>query len=120
METPQQRCARLVAALEDLVDQEVASVRMDDFETVAALQQRAAPIVAELATHGPARISGTVRSRLATVVERREKGVLQMQRRLDDTRKRLEQLDQSSRRAAQIAPVYGQSLPSKAQLRAIG
>jgi hypothetical protein len=51
METPAQRCARIVSALEDLVNQEAAALRAGDFDAVNEIQDRAAPLVEFLALH---------------------------------------------------------------------
>ncbi|MBC7368211.1 MAG: hypothetical protein H7343_15595, partial [Undibacterium sp.] len=54
MSSPAHTCARLLAALEDLVSQEASLLRAADFAGVLATQERAAPIVERLAALAPA------------------------------------------------------------------
>ena len=54
METPEQKCLRLLGALEDLAQAENVALAAGDTEGLVSLQERAAPLVAYLAEHGAA------------------------------------------------------------------
>lgn len=107
METGRQRFARLVTALEDLASQEAGCARSRDFESLKEVQQRAGEIVAALLEHSTERVDPAVRERLAAVVKQREATAAEIQIELDVTKAKLDSLQVSQRRAAQVAPVYG-------------
>lgn len=120
METPRQRCVRLIAALEDLADQESACVRANDFAAVIDVQRRAAPLVAYLIDHGPSVADAGIRQRLGTVIALRDRTAAEIQRRVNETRHKLDELRMAQQRVSQVAPVYGTTRPSRRKLCAVG
>ena len=120
METPAQTCARLVAALEDLVDQEAATLEARDFATVVHLQERAAPLVEHLASHGTDVVDPLLRERIRALHARRQKTGEWLTTQIEQTREALRQNDESRRRATRIAPAYGQRLHTSRRLSAVG
>ena len=120
METLRQRCGRLIGALEDLADQESACVRSNDFAAAIAVQRRAAPLVADLVEKGPAVADAALRQRLATVIALREQTTIEIQRRIEDTRNKLDALRLTRNRVSQVAPVYGSTRAPRSRLRAVG
>jgi len=120
METPAQLCARLLAALEDLAAQETASLQARDFAAVIHLQERAAPLVAHLAEHGPAVADDALRARIAAwLAQRRENGEW-LAGQIARTKAELEKLDATRRRVTRLAPVYGRGPAVTRQLCAVG
>jgi hypothetical protein len=107
METPAQTCARLLAALEDLTAQEAASLDARDFTAVVHLQERAAPLVAHLAEHGPAVADDALRARIAALLARRMRCGEWLAEQIEQTRQRLRELDAARARATRLAPAYG-------------
>ncbi len=106
MQTPAQRSARLVAALEDLAAQEEASLHARDFSAVAEIQLRTAALVTDLVAHAK-EIAPAMRARLAEVHARRERAGAWLAREVECTREALHETNQAQRRVARIAPVYG-------------
>lgn len=106
MQTPARRCERLIAALDDLVGQEEASLNARDFSAVAEIQVRTAALVAELVAQAQ-EVAAPLRVRLADVQARRERTATWLAGEVERTREALREMTQSQRRVAQIAPVYG-------------
>lgn len=120
MEPPVQQRARLVAALEDLADQEAACVHCGDFESVTDIQSRAAPVVEALAALSSLPVDSELRRRLAALVERRSKTAAQIEVHLTRTKEQLNALDASQRRAARMVPAYGGKSMVRGRLAAQG
>ena len=122
MQTPGQRCARIVAAFEDLAAQEEASLQVRDFAALEEIQDRAALLVADLVTHAAAADSA-LRQRISAVQVRRGRSSDWLAQEIELTRTSLHETNCTQRRVARIAPVYG-STPAAArvpsQLNAIG
>lgn len=109
-ETAAQRCARIIAALEDLIAQESAALHGRDFSAIDALQERTAPLVDFLAEHREvAQTDDALRNRIASLHARRQRNAEWLEAELGRTRAELNQTQVARRRAAQIAPVYGRS-----------
>ena len=122
METTAQTCGRLLTALEDLAAQEASALEVRDFSLVVAIQQRAAPLVEHLATHGPA-IAERDRAfgaRVAALQARRLRSGEWLAAQVAQTREELAGMQASQRRVAQIAPVYGRAAKAPRQLCAVG
>jgi hypothetical protein len=122
METPASMCARLLAALEDLAAQEAASLATRDFASVVHLQQRAAPLVAHLAEHGPelAQIDPALGRRVAAWLARRHETGAWLAEQVAQARQRLRELDAARARATRLVPVYAPSVETSRRLVAIG
>ncbi len=95
-----------MGALEDLGAQEEASVTAGDFESVARLQVRVAPLVAYLGTHGPAVADVELRRRLSFWLERRGRTLERMGEQIAATRARLDQLGANRGRLTRVLPAY--------------
>jgi hypothetical protein len=109
METPAQRCARLVGAFEDLAGQEAAAVAAGDFEAVAAVQARIEPAIAFLVANANFVSLGSLRTRIADASARRQETARCLADQLARTREALGELKTNQRRLARVAPVYGRS-----------
>lgn len=121
MESPAQRCARIVTALEDLAGQEAAALASRDFNAVLALQERTTPLVEYLVTAGANHIREPgIRSRVTALHELRQRTSESLAHAIADTRSELRRTQASQRRVAQIAPAYGQHAPRAAQWQAVG
>ncbi|MEO5959540.1 MAG: hypothetical protein ABIZ49_08085 [Opitutaceae bacterium] len=120
METPAQMCARLLLALEDLTAQEAATLEARDFTAAIAIQDRAAPLVNLLATHGPAVADGALRGRIAALLVRRNRTGEWLAEQLVRAREELQQNQVAQRRVAQVAPAYGKANATPRQLSAVG
>jgi hypothetical protein len=121
METPAQTCARLIAALEDLVAREAATLEARDFAAVIEIQQRAAPLVELLGAHAADVTDPALRTRLRTLLDRRQKTGEWLSEQIEKTRESLAEINEGRRRARQIAPVYGhRHAPASRQLSAVG
>jgi len=120
METPVQRCERIVAALEDLAAQEAASVAQGDFAAVQALHERTAPLVEFLSSVGSAAMAAGLRRRLIAVYELRHRSGEAVAQAMAQTRLELAQTQASQRRVARIAPAYIQHDARSPRLQAVG
>jgi hypothetical protein len=120
METPRQKCARLLVALEDLVGQEISCVRTGDFAGLCSLQDRAGPLVTWLVEHGPAIADADIRRRIAGVLESRQRTAAALASEIARTRSEVDGLSVSLRTVARVAPVYGRAVPVRRQLAVVG
>ncbi|MCX6953346.1 MAG: hypothetical protein NTV51_14425 [Verrucomicrobia bacterium] len=121
METPAQTCARLLGALEELADAEAATLRHRDFAAVADIQDRAAPLIEYLATHGPAVADNALRARVWEFLRRRAQTGEWLDLQLAEARAELQGMQASQHRVARIAPVYGKApVQVPGQLLAVG
>lgn len=121
METAAQRCLRIVAALEDLVHQESATIAKGDWTGAAALQERTGPLVDFLTANPPTKSDdASLRARIAALHERRNETSAALGRRLDAAKEELQQTKLAKRRVAQVAPAYGSPAPTRHRLQAKG
>ncbi len=123
METPAQTCARLVAALEELVAREAATLEARDFAAVVHLQERCAPLVELLGAHEADVTDRALRERIRALIYRRQQTGEWLADQIEKTREALALANEGRRRVRQIAPVYGRgtSAPSSSrQLCAVG
>lgn len=121
MESTHQRAARLIAALEDLVDQEAVCFRSRDLDAVNDIQTRAAPLVDALVADATRITDQKLRSRLAAVVARRNETAAAVAVHVQAMKDEIDRLQTTQRRASQIAPVYGRGFhASPRQLSAVG
>jgi hypothetical protein len=122
MESPAQTCARLVAALEDLVAREAATLEVRDFAAVVHLQERCAPLVALLGAHADDVTDPALRARIRALIERRNQTGEWLSEQIEKTREALAVANEGRRRVAQIAPAYGRGapVPIRGQLCAVG
>lgn len=122
METPAQTCARLVAALEDLVAREAATLEARDFAGVIEIQKRAAPLVELLGAHADDVTDPALRERLRALLARRHQTGEWLAEQIEHAREALGQAHEGRRRLRQIAPVYGrgQAVAARRQLCAVG
>lgn len=121
METPAQTCARLVAALEDLVAQEATALQARDFAAVVQIQDRAAPLVEHLAAHVDDIVEPRLRERIGRIRAQRHRSGEWLAEQIERTRQELLQTHASRRRVAQVAPAYGRgSSTAPTRLSAVG
>ena len=120
METPAQLCARLLVALEELASQEAASLEARDFSAVVHLQERAAPLVAHLAAHGPAVADTALRVRIAAWLARRHETGEWLAAQIAQTKEQLREVEAAQRRVSRLAPAYGQGGEVSRRLCAVG
>lgn len=121
METPVQRCVRIMAALEDLVDQEAAALTNADWDAMIALQGRVGPLVDFLTTHasdGVARLE--LGERLPALHARRNQTSSALARQIECVRNELHQTRVARVRVAQIAPAYGGDTDIVHRLQVVG
>jgi hypothetical protein len=119
METPAQRCVRIVIALEDLVAQEGAALANRDFATMLALQERTTPLVNFLVTNAADASEPGLRARITALHSRRKQNNDSLTAEIERTRTDLQQMQVTRRRVARIAPVYGLAAPVRGQWQAV-
>ena|SRR5690349_17222836 len=120
METPAQRCLRIVAALEDLVYQESATLAKGDWTGAASVQERTGPLVDFLANDSAAKTDPALRARIAGIHQRRGETTRALQEKMEETRNELQQTRAAKRRVAQVAPAYGTPSAIRHRLQAQG
>lgn len=109
MESPTQKFSRLLTALDELVAEESALITAADYPAIDGVQQRAGEVLAALSALPPESASEQARRRVGILLERREQNIQSLQSKLAAARQELDALQSSARRAARVAPVYGQS-----------
>ena len=115
-------CARLLAALEELAAQEAASLAARDFAAVVHLQERAAPLVAHLAEHGPgvAKDDPALVGRIAAWLARRHETGEWLAGQIARTKEKLSEVEAAQRRVARVAPAYGRGAEVSRRLCEVG
>jgi len=107
MTPPESTFVRLLVALEEFAAQESLQLAAGQVAAVREIQERAAPLVAELVRLGRLAIPAEVHARLVTLVNCRLQNQELMDRQIDRLRDTLGQTQANLRRIEQIAPVYG-------------
>jgi hypothetical protein len=121
METPAQRCARIVGALEDLAAQEAAAIETHDFAGALTVQDRAEPLVDFIVRDAHAGVcDGAITSRISAVQMLRARTSEKLAQEMARTRNELQRMQATKSRVAQVAPAYGRSRPAAGNWQAIG
>jgi hypothetical protein len=119
VETPAQKVARLLGALEDLTCQEALLLRAGDYPGVVQTQQRIAPLV-ECLVGLAAAAGNSIRARIAAVVDQRRHSEEWLAAALARGREEVRQIRANQRRIAQVRPVYVGAAAGGRQLSAQG
>ena len=98
---------RLLVSLEEFAGQEALQLEAGNFATVRQIQERAAPVVAELVRLGRDAIPAEVHSRLVALVALRLQNQEHLDRQIGRVRDTLGQTQANLRRIGQIAPGSG-------------
>lgn len=106
MATAGEHCQRLVAVLEEFILSEALLLRAGHFSEARLAQERAGPVVAELARLGAAADEFT-RQRLLELLRQRQVTVEWLTGEIDRVESRLRALDETSLRITRLRPVYG-------------
>jgi type VI protein secretion system component VasF len=109
MESDGQKFDRLLTALEVLFEEEAVMIGASDYSAAAEVQKRANPLVDALANLAPRIKSTAARTRLDSLLQRRQESLGALESKVAAARTELEALQQSSQRVARIAPVYGRA-----------
>jgi hypothetical protein len=122
MTAPLKKFNRLVGALEELVTQEAAVLAENNFEAVGEIQSRAQPLVEAIAGMGDDVSDAVARARVAGLLARRQHNIDFIESQLATARAELIAVQESTHRAAKIAPVYGRPVAARldSQFRASG
>ncbi len=123
MEAPRQRFSRLLTALDELVTREAATVQAGDLAEVQSIQRRTGALVNALAGMRPDAADPTARAHIADLLARRQHSIEFLESQLATARAELLAVQESTRRVARIAPVYGRpqsSISLAPQFRATG
>lgn len=108
METPRQKFERILAAFEDLAEQEKWLLRSEDFAEVVALQKRLDPLVTFLVSRaGDA--DEPLRRRVNALIERRRTNAEALGAQLAAARTELSAINLSRKRISQVMPAYRQA-----------
>lgn len=106
METPLQTATRLLVALEDLTAQESVLLRTLDFVDAVAIQERAAPLVDQLAVLATNPEVTTLRAKVKALVERRLQSRHFLDAQLGRLQSELRRIDEARSRLSRVAPAY--------------
>jgi hypothetical protein len=121
MESPAQRCTRIVTALEDLTGQEEAALANRDYGVLLSLQERTAPLVEFLITDGATQIrQPSLRGRVEAVHARRAQTGARLAVAMADNRRDFQQTQVTQRRVAQVGPAYGHAHAATSRWQAQG
>lgn len=117
---PAARCARIVKALEDLVDQEHAALHTHDFAAAGEIADRAAPLVEFLVSHAADVVRDGLSERLARIRERRATSEAWLGDLIAVSHEELMAATAARRTVAQVAPVYGRPAFAASQVSMVG
>jgi hypothetical protein len=106
METPLQTATRLLTALEDLTAQESVLLRTLDFVDAVALQERAAPLVDQLAVLAGNPEVARLRGQVAAIVDKRQQSRHFLDAQLARLQSELRRIDEARSRLSRVAPAY--------------
>ncbi len=106
METSSQTFARLLAALEDLVNQEATQVAVGDQAGVLQTQVRAAAVIDRLAQLGAGAADRSLRKRITALTAKRRGSQNILAARIKTIGDELSRVHASLQRLALVAPAY--------------
>ena len=109
METPVQMAARLLAALDELTEQEGMYLRGGYYDLAVETRQRAEPLVRQLTGMAGLPGMGGLRPQLTVVLEHSERHAAFLRGKLEELGAEIRRIDQARHRVAQIAPAYSHS-----------
>lgn len=120
MESPEQTAVRLLAVLEEMVEQEAALFRAGTIEDAVGLQLRAAPLVERLGQLAAVPEVTVLRPRVAALLARRQQSSECLQGRIDRTGAEIRRIEGARSRLAQVAPAYAGApgFPASSRLNA--
>jgi len=106
METPLQTAQRLLAALEDLVARESVLLRTTNYLEAVTIQERAGPLVQELARLADQPGVDSLKERVAALMAIRMESWHYIDANLDRMQQELARINEARARLGRIAPVY--------------
>lgn len=109
METPVQQAARLLIALNELIDQEGMYLHGGSFDLAAEIRERAEPIVAKLVELSGLPGVRDFSPQVNAVVQRNARHSILLQEKMDELGAEIRRTDQARHRAAQLAPAYARA-----------
>jgi hypothetical protein len=121
METPVQTATRLLAALGEMVEQEVAAMREFDLASALGVTERAAPLVDKLMALAADPAVAALRPQVEALLARRRQTAQHIDTQLVRLRTELGQVQRTRVRISRVAPVYGRAVMSaESRLNAAG
>lgn len=106
METPIQMVARLLTALDELIEQEKMCLHGGYYERAVQIRERSAPIVDQLVKLAYAPGVDAFRPRVAAVVGRSARHAAFLQEKIEELGAEIRRINHARFRAAQVAPAY--------------
>ena len=106
METQIQTAARLLTALDELIEQEGVCLHGGYYDLALQARQRSAPIVTELVRLADVPGVNDFRPRVAAAVGRSALHAAFLQEKLKEVGAEIRRVNQARHRAAQLAPAY--------------
>ena len=106
METPVQHAARLLIALNELIEQEGLHLRAASYDQVLEIRHRTEPVVRQLVELSGQPGVNQLRVQVNELVERSAAHSRFLQERMDEVGAEIRRTDQARHRAAQLAPAY--------------
>lgn len=110
METATHQAARLLLALEELVEQEGIFLRGGYYDLAAEIRNRAAPLVDQLAGLAGQPGIDSYQPRVAALQTRSAEHADFISRKMIELTVELRRIDEARHRASQVAPAYTRSL----------
>jgi hypothetical protein len=112
METPFQTAMRLLAALEDLVEQESTLLHAHDSIGAVEIQNRTAPLVEKLAALAVDPEVTALQPRVAALIDRRQQNGQFLDTELNRLQDELRRVDEARSRLARLLPAYVSAPPT--------
>lgn len=117
MATPLQTARRLLAALDDLAQQEHWHLQAEEWVEAVALTERAAPVVTELCRLADDPTVAALRPQVASVMARRQASMAGLDSHMVRAQTELQRLGEARRRLAHVAPAYHAGLERVSESR---
>lgn len=109
METPALKAARLLGALDEMVEQEGMYLRGGYYDLAGEIRQRAEPLVQMLVGLAGQPGVSALGSQVTALVERSDRHAAFMRDKLQELDQEIQRIDQARFRTAQVAPAYTQA-----------
>ena len=106
MEAPVQTAARLLGALDELIEREGNFLRGGDYQQALDTRRRSEPIVSELVCLAYAPGVSDFRPQVAAAIGRSARHAAYLQEKMAQAGTEIQRLTLASHRAAQLAPAY--------------
>lgn len=120
MVSSESTCSRILAALEDLVEQESAVVHVGDYEALDRIQSQTEPLITFLAANASAAFAAGLQNRILALRATRHRTATKLSHDMTRNRDELRLVSGRQGLIARVAPAYGSNAGGSRQLSLVG